>query len=107
MNTTNSIDKTRNDTLNKIESREKMFNYSILFIALYELALIILLVSFTNFSDSTHVVIFIASFLVYGTLGLTMIAFNLYLNSGIERILKSIALLEHTTEQEPSLNEAK
>ena len=92
MSDTHQVDQARNNALDQIEKHEKNLFWALIGIGLYELTFLILLVYFMDFSNQTHLVMFTSTFLVYGTLGLIILAFGLHFNRGIERILKAIQL---------------
>jgi hypothetical protein len=92
---TDGVNRVRGVALDRIEKQEKWLWYALSGIAIYELAFLILLLYFTDFDNQTHIVIFVSTFLVYGTLALMILLTGLHINRGLERILQAILLQEN------------
>jgi lysylphosphatidylglycerol synthetase-like protein (DUF2156 family) len=84
------IDAIRKKALEQIDKREKKLKFGIMGIALYELTLLLLFIFFANWSDRLHQLLFISTLLIYGTLGLGIVALGALLNINTAKILKAI-----------------
>ncbi|MCX6169559.1 MAG: hypothetical protein NTX65_09470 [Ignavibacteriales bacterium] len=84
------IDAIRKKALEQIEKREKNLKLGIIGIALYEFTLLLLFIFFANWSDKLHQLLFISTLLIYGTLGLGIVALGSFLNINTARVLKAI-----------------
>lgn len=85
-----NFDEIRRKALEQIEKKEKMLKYGIAGIALYEGILLLLFVLFADWSNRLHQLLFISTLLIYGTLGLGIIALGAFQNISTLRIIKSI-----------------
>jgi hypothetical protein len=90
---TSNIDGIRENALLEIEKNEKKLKLGIVGIALYEGTLLLLFILMADWKNQLHQLLFISSLLVYGTLGLGIVALGVYVKINSSRILKAIGLL--------------
>lgn len=88
------IDKLRENSLESIERSEQWFYLSIVACAIAELAGLICVFWFMDWTNETHKLIFSATMLVYLTLALLMLAVSNRSRIGEQRILLAIELLQ-------------
>lgn len=84
------MDQARREALNQIDKKEKRFKILIVFIALLEGLLLFLLIYNMNWGNDTHLLIFIATLLIYGVLGMGIVALGVFINLNTLKILKAI-----------------
>lgn len=85
-----NIESVRKGALNAIDKSEKNFKWLIAIIALLEGVLIISLVYNMDWSNKTHIVIFLATMLVYGVLGMGMVALGAFTRLNTLKVIKAI-----------------
>ncbi len=84
------LDEIRHKALEQIEKKERSLKFGIAGIAFYEGILLLLFVLNADWGDKLHQLLFISTLLIYGTLGLGIVALGVFQNIGTLRILKSI-----------------
>ncbi len=92
MNINEELDNARREVFQQIEKREKNFKLLVSFIALLEGVLLLALIWNMNWTDKTHIIIFVSTLLIYLVLGLGLFALGIYQNINTLKVLKAITL---------------
>jgi uncharacterized membrane protein YqhA len=94
MNADSNLDRIRNETLKKMDLNELYFKITLVISGIVEVSGLVALVLVMNWSDQTHIVIFVASLLVYLTLGMWTWALAHRSRVGEQRIIRAVEMLE-------------
>lgn len=94
MNTTTPLDEIRTETLQEMERNELYFKIMLVISGVIEISGLVTLVLVMDWSNQTHIVVFVASLLVYLTLGMWIWALAHRNRVGEQRILRAVELLE-------------
>lgn len=86
-----NLDAIRANALGRVERGRRHVTLAIALAAIVEGAGLIAFVLLANFSDRTHLLLLIASLLIYGTLAFGIIALGAYVNYCTWRVLKAVA----------------
>lgn len=102
MNDKEQIDKIRGDTLNSVKQAEMAFNFLLVLCGIAEVAGVVAVIWFMDWSDQTHLLIFAATMLVWVNLALWVAAIAVWNRVGVLRILRAIDVLAETSTEEIS-----
>ena len=92
MTSAGNLDRIRSDTLDRIDRRERAFKASFFGAVLLEALLLGAFLYVADLKNPLHVLILIASVLVYGTLALGLFALGAHVSRVGERVLAAIEL---------------
>ncbi len=98
MSNSTELDRIRNETLDKIQRNQMWFRILVAITGVIELGTFVALVVLMDWADRTHVVIFVASLLVYCTLGMWTWALAARNRVGEQRIIQAVELLGQAIE---------
>lgn len=87
------LDQIRRAALQRVEQTQRYFTIAIVMVALVEAAAILLFLLQMNFQDRLHRLIFAHAIMVYGTLGMGLVALGVFVRHNVQRVLSAIELL--------------
>lgn len=96
MNASKSLDHVRSKTLDSMARNEVWFKVLVVLCGIAEVAGLVAVFYFMNWSDPVHRLIFAATMLVYITLGLWVWALAVRNRVGEQRILRAIEVLQES-----------
>ena len=96
MSSPDELERIRNETLRRLDRNNMWFKVLFVITAALEWGGIIALVLLVDWSDRTHIVIFVAAMMVYLTLGTWTWALAARTRVGEQRIIRAIELLSET-----------
>ena len=97
---TRDLDRVRGAALDRIAAARRKFRYLIVGAGAVEALFLVLVLEMADLSDQLHLLILFSAFLIYGTLGMCVLALGGYVNLSTQRILKSLELLHRDAGQE-------
>ena len=100
MTDTANLDNRRRAALDQVHKSEQRFRYLMAGVFLWEAVLLAIIVLYMDFSDPMHVLIFLSTAIVYGTLGIGLVTLGAYLRRNTLQILAALELA-HPTDGEP------
>ncbi|MEM7481939.1 MAG: hypothetical protein AAF481_12260 [Acidobacteriota bacterium] len=93
MSNSSNLDQRRRAALDEVKKSEKHVRNLFIFIAAWELVLFLAIIFCMDFGDRLHVLIFLSAGLVYGTLGIGLLALGAYMRQNTQRVLAALELL--------------
>ena len=89
-----NLDAIRAAALREAEKSERLSKYLLGAAGVFELVVLVVVLLFLDWSDSTHVVIFLCACLVYAPLAFGLVALRAWLEGANRRVLAAIQLGE-------------
>lgn len=89
-----NLDEIRKNVLVKVEKSERNYKFAFYSVAILEAVFLLLLVVVTDFSNRTHLLLFISTIAVYTIIGFGLVTLGAYNNRNTQILLNAIALLD-------------
>ena len=87
------LDGFRAGALERMEKRDRQVKLAMMGAAAVELVLLLAFVALADFGDRTHLLLLIATVLVYSTLALALMALAAHVSRATERVLLAVELV--------------
>jgi len=87
------IDEIRSNTLNQIEKTESNYKAAFVAAAVLEIAFIAAFLLLADFSNRSHLLLFIAAFATYAIILVGLIALGIHVNRSTLRVIRAIETL--------------
>jgi hypothetical protein len=89
-----NLDRRRRAALDQVHKSEQRFRYLMVGVFLWEAVLLAVIILYMDFGDRMHVLIFLSTAIVYGTLGIGLVTLGAYLRQNTLQILAALELVD-------------